>query len=27
VPEVFPDGYYPLNNLKDRDYTKLAYDF
>jgi len=27
VPEVFSDGYYPLNNIKDRDYTKLAYGF
>ena len=23
VPEVFPDGYYPLNNIKDRDYQLL----
>ncbi|WP_296249809.1 TonB-dependent receptor plug domain-containing protein [Pseudomonas sp. UBA4194] len=23
VPEVFPDGYYPLNNIKDRDYQFL----
>ena len=23
VPELFPDGYYPLNNIKDRDYQFL----
>nr|WP_258198561.1 TonB-dependent receptor [Pseudomonas entomophila] len=23
IPEVFPDGYYPLNNLKDTDYQWL----
>lgn len=23
VPEVFPDGYYPLNNIMDRDYQFL----
>jgi iron complex outermembrane receptor protein len=23
VPEVFPNGYYPLNNIKDRDYQSL----
>ncbi len=23
VPEVFPDGYFPLNNIKDRDYQLL----
>lgn len=23
VPEIFPDGYYPVNNIKDRDYQFL----
>ncbi|WP_175654031.1 TonB-dependent receptor plug domain-containing protein [Pseudomonas sp. Marseille-P9899] len=23
IPELFPDGYYPLNNIKDRDYQFL----
>lgn len=24
VPEVFPDGYYPVNNIKDTDYQALV---
>jgi iron complex outermembrane receptor protein len=26
VPEVFPDGYYPINNIKDTDYQVLLGD-